>query len=135
MTKSYPTTAALIYHSYAKKLLRAKFRYIKYLDVIISTLFKQGGMFMIYPYMTLADGTEIVHTDIIVKEDGSQTVEINFERLTDAGFNTARCVLPTYQWVVKTGYTQDEIAKFEDFVKRNAHLIYRFAQNGGITVA
>ncbi|MEG0765682.1 MAG: hypothetical protein RR403_06495, partial [Pseudoflavonifractor sp.] len=79
---------------------------------------------MVYPYITLADGTEIVHTDIIEKEDG-QHVEVNFERPSDNCFDTARCDLPTYQWIVKTGYSDDEIKEFEELLRHNAHLIYR----------
>lgn len=50
---------------------------------------------MVYPYMTLADGTEIVHTQVF-EEDGVQKVEVHFERPTANGFDTARCQLPTY---------------------------------------
>lgn len=89
---------------------------------------------MIYPYMTLADETEIVHTQIIEK-DGIQTVEVHFERPTEDGFDTARAVLPTYEWIIRNGFTDEEIQKFEVFLKSNAHLFYRFAQNGGICCA
>lgn len=34
---------------------------------------------MLYPYITLADGTEIVHTHVF-EEDGLQKVEVHFER-------------------------------------------------------
>jgi hypothetical protein len=44
---------------------------------------------MVYPYMTLADNTEIVHTQVF-EEDGIQKVEVHFERPTDNGFDTAR---------------------------------------------
>ena len=37
---------------------------------------------MMYPYMTLADETEIVHSQIIEK-DGIKKVIVNFERPTD----------------------------------------------------
>lgn len=38
---------------------------------------------MMYPYITLADGTEIVH----------------FERPTEEEFDSARCELPDYKWI------------------------------------
>ena len=52
---------------------------------------------MMYPYMTLADGTEVVHSQIIEK-DGVQTVLVHFERPTEGGFDSARCELPEYSW-------------------------------------
>ena len=39
---------------------------------------------MMYPYMTLADETEIVHSQIIEK-DGIKNVIVNFERPTENG--------------------------------------------------
>ena len=41
---------------------------------------------MMYPYMTLADETEIVHSQIVEK-DGMKKVIVNFER---AGVNTGK---------------------------------------------
>ena len=38
---------------------------------------------MIYPYMTLADATEIVYTNVF-EEAGVQKVEVHFERPTSA---------------------------------------------------
>lgn len=89
---------------------------------------------MLYPYMTLADETEILHTHLIEGETGPR-VEVHFERPSDSCFDTARCVLPTYEWIIRTGYSDDEIKDFEDFLRHNAHLLYRFARNGGMTVA
>ena len=39
---------------------------------------------MMYPYMTLSDETEIVHSQIIEK-DGVDTIQVHFERPTDDG--------------------------------------------------
>ena len=52
---------------------------------------------MMYPYMTLADETEIVHSQIVEK-DGMKKVIVNFERPTEDGFDSARCELPDYKW-------------------------------------
>ena len=50
-----------------------------------------------YPYLTLADETEIVHSHVM-NVDGVQTVEVHFERPSEErGFDSARCVLPSYQ--------------------------------------
>jgi hypothetical protein len=51
------------------------------------------------------------------------------------GFDTARCSLPEYQWIKQEGFFEEEINKFEEFLHYNAHLIFRFAQNGGICCA
>jgi len=89
---------------------------------------------MMYPYMTLGDGTEIVHSQII-KEQDKKKVIVHFERPTEEGFDDARCELPEYKWTQKQGFTQDEIEFFERLLRSNAHLIYRYAENGGIQIA
>ena len=77
---------------------------------------------MMYPYMTLADETEIV-------------VIVHFERPTENGFDSARCELPDYKWTEKEGYSDEEIAVFEELLHSNAHLLYKYAENGGIQIA
>ena len=39
---------------------------------------------MMYPYIELADGTEIVHSHLIQKDD-MDMVEVHFERAVDDG--------------------------------------------------
>ena len=51
-------------------------------------------MGMKYPNMTLPDDTEITHGNI--REDGSVLEYI--ETPVDWGFNSACCVLPSYEW-------------------------------------
>ena len=89
---------------------------------------------MMYPYMTLADDTEIVHSQIIEK-NGKKKVIVNFERPTEDGFDSARCELPEYIWTEKEGYSDDEITFFEELLRNNAHLLYKYAENGGIQIA
>ena len=86
---------------------------------------------MMYPYMTLADETEIVHSQIVEK-DGMKKVIVNFERPTEDGFDSARCELPDYKWTERQGYSDEEIAMFEELLHSNAHLLYRYAENGGM---
>ena len=85
---------------------------------------------MMYPYMTLADETEIVHSQIIEK-DGIKKVIVNFERPTENGFDSARCELPDYKWTERIGYSDEEIEMFEQLLHSNAHLLYKYAENGG----
>lgn len=44
---------------------------------------------MLYPYMTLNDGTEVCYSQIL---EGHKVV-VNFERPTEDGFDSARCEL------------------------------------------
>ena len=89
---------------------------------------------MMYPYITLADETEILHSHIL-EVDGVTNVEVHFERPTEEGFDMARCVLPDYSWTVREGFSDEEIATFEQFLMRNAHLLYKYARSGGVQIA
>jgi hypothetical protein len=89
---------------------------------------------MMYPYITLADETEILHSQII-EDNGVLKVEVHFERPTEDGFDTARCVLPSYSWIIKEGYSEEEIDLFEQFLHSNAHLLYKYAASGGVLIA
>ena len=89
---------------------------------------------MMYPYMTLNDETEIVHSQII-NDDGAEKVLVHFERPTEGGFDSARCELPSYKWIYKEGYSDQEISLFEQLLQSNAHLIYKYARSGGINIA
>ena len=89
---------------------------------------------MMYPYITLADETEITHSHI-VEHEGVQSVEVHFERPTEDGFVSARCVLPSYEWKFNEGFRPDELALFDEFLRHNVHLLYRYAAQGGIHCA
>lgn len=89
---------------------------------------------MMYPYIILSDETEVTHSQILEKE-GERKIEVHFERPTDNGFDTARCSLPTYEWIYKEGFSDMEIQKFEQLLKSNAHLLFRYAESGGIKIA
>ena len=72
---------------------------------------------MMYPFMTLNDETEIVHSDM--QEDG--TVKVYIERPDEEyGFKHAVCWLPQYKW--------EEIRQFEEIIRSTAHLIMEFSQ-------
>ena len=84
---------------------------------------------MMYPYIILTDETEITHSHII-ENDGRKEVQVHFERPTSDGFDTARCSLPSYEWMKREGFSNGEIEVFEQFLRSNAHLIYRYAESG-----
>lgn len=88
---------------------------------------------MMFPYMILADETEIAHSHIIEDSD-KQCVEVHFERPIEGGFDKARCILPTYTWIKREGFTDKEINKFGRFLHSNAHLLYKYAASGGLKI-
>lgn len=82
---------------------------------------------MLYPYMTLADETEIVHSEM----DADGRVRVCIERPVQGGFQSAQCELPGYKWTDVKGFSDDDIRRFTDIIAKGAHLILRYAQCGG----
>jgi len=82
---------------------------------------------MMYPFIQLEDNTEIVHSEIMVGEK----VKVYIEKPVEGGFKSAACYLPEYKWEEITGFTDDEIDKYQKIVESTAHLIIRFAGDGG----
>lgn len=89
---------------------------------------------MMYPYITFGDETEVVHSHLI-EEGGEKKVIVHFERATEEGFRSARCELPTYRWAKVSGFSQEELEKFVLFLQHNAHLIFKYAEIGGVDIA
>ena len=89
---------------------------------------------MLYPYLTLWDDTEICHSQIMEK-DGKPVVEVHFEKPVESGFCSARCTLPDYPWQFNEGFSEKEIAFFDEFLRHNAHLLIKYAGTGGIHCA
>ena len=48
---------------------------------------------MMYPFMTLSDGTEVVHSETYTS-DGKEQVRVYFEKPVYGGFHSAYCYLP-----------------------------------------
>jgi len=82
---------------------------------------------MLYPYMTLDDDTEIVHSDM----DSNGTVSVCIERPISGGFQSATCELPSYTWKDVEGFTEEDLKTFKEIIEKGAHLILRYAQCGG----
>ncbi len=83
---------------------------------------------MMYPFMTLNDGTEIVHSEIL--PDGRVKVYIEKPDAKDC-FHHATCYLPEYRWEDIFGFSQEEMDRYREVIRSTAHLILRFAQEGG----
>lgn len=83
---------------------------------------------MMYPFLTLDDNTEIVHSEM--REDG--TVKVYLERPDEKdGFHHAACYLPSYQWDDISGFTKEELTRYQEIIESTAHLILQFAREGG----
>jgi hypothetical protein len=82
---------------------------------------------MMYPFMQLEDKTEIVHSEMLENE----TVKVYIEKPVEGGFHSAVCYLPEYRWEEKAGFTGDDIERLQEFLESTAHLIIRFAREGG----
>ena len=83
---------------------------------------------MMYPFLTLDDGTEIVHSE--TRPDGRVKVYIEKPDAKDC-FHHATCWLPGYEWEDVSGFSQNELMRFQGIVRSVAHLILEFAETGG----
>ena len=86
---------------------------------------------MFYNYLKFPDETQYAYSEI--REDG--TVKVVVERPIDFGFDSAACVLPSFEWLDVKGFTDGEIAQMTDFLHHNAPVIMRLAQEVSKTYA
>lgn len=87
---------------------------------------------MMYPFMTLNDDTEIVHSEM--KPDGKVKVYIETPDEKYC-FRYATCWLPEYKWEDIYHFSEEEIKKFDKIIHSAAHLIMEFSQEGGFANA
>lgn len=80
---------------------------------------------MMYPYMTLDDDTEIVHSEL--KEDGTVKVYIETPD-TKGGFYNASCILPDGKWIDVVGYSESRMDYFKQLIKNNTQMIMKSAK-------
>ena len=66
-----------------------------------------------YPFMTLDDGTEIVHSEM--KESG----QVKERPDAKDGFHHATCWLPGYVWEDVFGFSAEDMAQFQKILKEN----------------
>ena len=83
---------------------------------------------MMYPFMTLDDQTEIVHSEKL--KDGTVKVYVEKPDAED-WFHHMTCFLPGYRLEDVYGFTEEEIRKYMDVIRSTAHLILEFAEEGG----
>ena len=80
---------------------------------------------MMYPFMTLPDDTEIVHSEM--KKDGNVKVYIETPDEKD-GFHHAVCILPAYDWTEIDGYSEKEMSYFRSLVQNNANKMIDYSR-------
>ena len=64
---------------------------------------------MMYPFLTLDDSAEIVHSEM--RPDGTVKVYMEKPDETD-GFHNAVCIVPGYQWQDIFGFSDQELARY-----------------------
>lgn len=75
---------------------------------------------MMYPFMTLDDETEIVHSDR--KEDGTVKIYIETPDEKD-GFHNMTCYLPSFEIKEVNGYFTKQVEAFMEIVRSKENLI------------
>lgn len=80
--------------------------------------------------MTLNDGTEIVHSELLSAK-GNEYVKVCIERPVDGGFQSAVCYLPDHSWENIQGFSQDDISAFQELIESLAHVIIQLSKEGG----
>lgn len=86
---------------------------------------------MMHLFMQLEDKTEIVHSDIMNTKKG-ECVKVYIEKPILGGFQSAICYLPDYRWEGIEGFSDKDIEKYQEILESTAHLIIRFAKQGGL---
>lgn len=81
-----------------------------------------------YPFITLDDNTEIVHSEM--KADGR--VKVYIEKPDEkVCFRHAICWLPEYKWEDIYEFSEEDIQKYQEIIESTAHLIMEFSCGGG----
>ena len=66
---------------------------------------------MLFPFLTLPDGTEVVYSEIL-HIDGKDCVKVMFERWNDEhdDFDSMECLLPNGEMTNVVGFTDKEVS-------------------------
>ncbi len=86
---------------------------------------------MMHEFVTYADGTLVVSSDIRKKENGDEYIIISFERPMEYGFDTVVFELPSYEIVEREGnFSDKEVSVFKTVVERGAAYFFEIARGG-----
>ncbi len=83
---------------------------------------------MMYPFITLDDQAEIVHSEM--KSDGKVKVYVEKPDEKDC-FHHMTCYLPGYEIEEVFGFSDQEVERYMEVIRSTAHLIVEFSQEGG----
>ncbi len=72
---------------------------------------------MMYPFMTLNDGTEIVHSETM--PDGQVKVYVEKPDAKDC-FHHATCYLPSFEWRDVFGFSKQEMESLDELLRSSA---------------
>ena len=82
---------------------------------------------MMYPFITLDDGAEIVHSEM---KDGRVKVYVEKADEKDC-FHHMTCYLPSYEITEIFGFSETEKNRYVDVIRCAANLIIEFSKDGG----
>lgn len=83
---------------------------------------------MVYPFMTLDDNSEIVHSELLP----NNKVKVYIEKPDEKDcFHHLTCYLPKYEIKENFGFTEKEVERYMEIIHSTAHLILEFAKDGG----
>ena len=83
---------------------------------------------MMYPFITLDDGAEIVHSEM---QDGRVKVYVEKADEKDC-FHHMTCYLPSYEITETFGFSEAEKERYMDVIRSAANLIIEFSKDGGL---
>lgn len=82
---------------------------------------------MMYPFITLDDGAEIVHSEM---KNGQVKVYVEKPDEKDC-FHHMTCFLPSYEITEQFGFSEAEKERYMDVIRSAANLILEFSKDGG----
>ena len=82
---------------------------------------------MMYPFITLDDGAEIVHSEM---QDGRVKVYVEKADEKDCFYHMT-CYLPSYEITETFGFSEAEKERYMDVIRSAANLIIEFSKDGG----
>ncbi len=86
---------------------------------------------MMHDFVTYADGTLVVSSDIRKKDNNEEYIIVSFERPMEYGFDTVVFELPSYKIIERDGnYSDEEVALFKTVVERGAAYFFDIARGG-----
>ena len=70
---------------------------------------------MMYPFITLDDQTEVVHSDIL---PGNKLIVYIEKPVADECFRHGVLLIPEYRWDQIKGFTQEELNRYQEIIRK-----------------